>query len=260
MKGLRKLVRSIVTGWQLLSPLPLHNVILGEWLGYHARATTSFMFPASDSMHLADHFRAIREMRGWTKVRLAKEARTTGAWVLRVERGQARTRINKLLKAIHIMGGTVLVRPRPPRGRGNRQPCITRIPSAEGEPGVRLTGGQEICGEIRRGRLAVGMTQDQLASQVGASRQWIGRLESELGGQGVENVLRALAVLGLELCVVAPAARWRMWIDFWRRTPLKALRQTLLGQRSRAPAWHSPLSWSSPVLLVPVNAYSKAPR
>lgn len=60
-------------------------------------------------------------------------------------------------------------------------------------------------------------------------------------------VLKSLTVVGLELCVVAPAARWRMWLDYWRRTPLKALRQTLLGLTpSRAPEWRSPVSWSSP--------------
>ena len=250
MKKLRRLVRSVVAGWQLLSSLPLRDVVLGEWLGYHARATTAFMFPAPDSTCLAEHFRTIRELRGWTKTRLASEARASGDWVLRVERGQGGTRINKLLGTIHIMGGTVLVRPQLPGRCGDTQPRVTRIPSANGEPGVVLREGQEISQQIRRGRKALGISQAQLANQIGASRQWVGRIESRTGGQRLEKVLQSLAVVGLELCVVAPAARWRMWLDYWHRTPLKALRQTLLGLApSRAPEWRSPVSWSSPVLV-----------
>lgn len=157
-RRVRRRVCSVVAGWQLLSSVPLRDVLLSEWLGYHARATTAFMFPAPDSSYLAEHFRTIRELRGWTKTRLASEAPASRGWVSRVERGQGGTRIDKLLATIHIMGGSVLVRPRLPGRGGATQPCVTRIPSANGEPGVVLGEGQEIGQQIRCGRRALGIS------------------------------------------------------------------------------------------------------
>ena len=67
-----------------------------------------------------------------------------------------------------------------------------------------VTGSADIGRSIRRERLASGITQAELARRINVSRQWVVRLEQGRGGQGVHRVLRALAVVGLELYATMP--------------------------------------------------------
>ncbi len=52
---------------------------------------------------------------------------------------------------------------------------------------------------IRRQRQAVTMTQDELANQIGTTRQWINRLENGDERMALSRVLRVLSVLKLEM-------------------------------------------------------------
>lgn len=52
---------------------------------------------------------------------------------------------------------------------------------------------------VRHKRLALDMTQEQLAKKVGMSRQWVRNLESGIGAPSFPKMLAVLQALGLEL-------------------------------------------------------------
>ena len=83
-------------------------------------------------------------------------------------------------------------------------PSRSRAPDAGSDSGETVAGSADIGRAIRRERLALGITQAELARRVGVSRQWVVRLEQGGGGQGVHSVLRALAVVKLELYAAMP--------------------------------------------------------
>jgi transcriptional regulator with XRE-family HTH domain len=63
---------------------------------------------------------------------------------------------------------------------------------------------QELSGAIRKARLARGITQAQLAAEVGLSRKTVNLLETGLVGDlGVRKVLAVLDKLGIELAIEA---------------------------------------------------------
>lgn len=51
--------------------------------------------------------------------------------------------------------------------------------------------------EIRRLRLAAGLTQAELAERAGVSRRWLGRLERGHTGAETGNLMRVVRALGL---------------------------------------------------------------
>ncbi len=71
---------------------------------------------------------------------------------------------------------------------------------------MRITTIADLAGLIRTRRKALGMTQAELAEQIGVSRYWV--LEIERGGRGAEIglVWRALTALGVEV-EMRPASR-----------------------------------------------------
>ena len=73
---------------------------------------------------------------------------------------------------------------------------------------------QELGSEVRRARQAQGLTQAQLAAQVGLSRNTLNRLENGLFPDlGIRKADALLERLGLELAIT-PAARERKSADF----------------------------------------------
>ena len=83
-------------------------------------------------------------------------------------------------------------------------PPRSRASDTGSDSSETVTGSADIGRAIRRERLEQSITQAELARRVGVSRQWVVRLEQGAGGQGVHNVLRALAVVGLELYTTMP--------------------------------------------------------
>lgn len=57
---------------------------------------------------------------------------------------------------------------------------------------------------IRLARKAKGLTQDELAGQIGVSRYWLLRAERGAGRMELDLVLRACRVLGIEARFVLP--------------------------------------------------------
>lgn len=66
---------------------------------------------------------------------------------------------------------------------------------------------RDLGAQVRSARRAQGMTQADLASRLGVSRDWVVRLEQGHPRLEVQRVLDALAVLGLSLDVRASARR-----------------------------------------------------
>lgn len=57
---------------------------------------------------------------------------------------------------------------------------------------------------VRQARLAAGLTQEQLAEQVGVDRSYLARMESGLSVVLLDRVMRAFRQLGVEVIVAFP--------------------------------------------------------
>ena len=53
--------------------------------------------------------------------------------------------------------------------------------------------------ELRRLRIAAGLTQAELAERAGVSRRWISRAERGHGGGEIGNLMKVVRALGLEM-------------------------------------------------------------
>ena len=67
-----------------------------------------------------------------------------------------------------------------------------------------VTSESDIGEVVRRRRLALGLSQTQLAEQVGTTRQWLSRLEQGRGDVTVSRLLTLLDVLGLNAEISRP--------------------------------------------------------
>ena len=65
--------------------------------------------------------------------------------------------------------------------------------------GRKVESAADVGALIRQARLAAAMTQQQLADRVGATRQWVIRLEQGRDGTALSTALAALEELGLEM-------------------------------------------------------------
>ncbi|WP_423916866.1 helix-turn-helix domain-containing protein [Candidatus Poriferisodalis sp.] len=65
--------------------------------------------------------------------------------------------------------------------------------------GCKVGSAADLGAVVRETRLAAAMTQQQLADQVGTTRQWVIRLEQGDHSSTSSKVLAALTVLGLEM-------------------------------------------------------------
>lgn len=65
--------------------------------------------------------------------------------------------------------------------------------------GSRIESAVELGALVRRARQAEEMTQQELADQVGTTRQWVIRLERGENSPAMSTVLVTLSVLGLEM-------------------------------------------------------------
>ncbi len=72
---------------------------------------------------------------------------------------------------------------------------------------MRVATVRDIGALLRERRVALGLTQQQLAEQIGVARQWVALLEAGRSSPRLPPVLDACAVLGLHVQVgVEPAA------------------------------------------------------
>lgn len=62
----------------------------------------------------------------------------------------------------------------------------------------------ELGERVRERRLAIGLSQGDLAELTGSTRQWVSRLEQGREGASVKRLLTVFDVLGLDLVVEAP--------------------------------------------------------
>lgn len=68
---------------------------------------------------------------------------------------------------------------------------------------MRILTGRDLALAVKSARLAVGLTQQDLADAAGVSRQWVVNLESQRSNPGILSVLTVLSALSLSMQVAA---------------------------------------------------------
>jgi len=67
---------------------------------------------------------------------------------------------------------------------------------------VRIATAQELGRTVRDARIAIGMTQQQLAERVGASLRWVTKFETDASTSHTDKVIAAVHAVGLVIDVV----------------------------------------------------------
>ncbi len=71
---------------------------------------------------------------------------------------------------------------------------------------MTVRNGRELGAAVRRQRRDLGWAQSDLAARIGVNRQWVVGLERGTSNPRLDLLLRALALLSLELSVAPSAA------------------------------------------------------